>query len=63
LYWVLQAQWLEQSLTQKVVRENRWSEAIAFGSLAFVEKVKSEVGSKAMHRENEHSDGAVAPSS
>jgi hypothetical protein len=31
---------------------------IAVGGLAFVENVKSELGSKAMHRENEHSDGA-----
>jgi hypothetical protein len=28
---------------------------IAVGGLAFVENVKSELGSKAMHRENEHS--------
>ena len=53
-------QWIEQALTQKVVREDRWSEAIAVGSLAFVENVKSELGSKAMHREVEHIDGAYA---
>jgi hypothetical protein len=29
----------------------RWSEAIAVGSLTFVEKVKSELGCKAVHRE------------
>jgi len=33
------------------VRDDRWSEAIAVGSLAFVDKVKSELGVKAMHRE------------
>jgi hypothetical protein len=31
--------------------DDGWSEAIAVGSLAFVEKVKSELGVKAMHRE------------
>jgi hypothetical protein len=33
------------------MREARWSEAIAVGSLAFVEKVKSELEFKAAHRE------------
>jgi hypothetical protein len=33
------------------LREVLWSEAIAVGSLAFVEKVKSEFGAKALHRE------------
>jgi len=32
------------------VRDACWSEAFAVGSLAFVEKVKSELGIKAMHR-------------
>ena len=31
-------------------RDDRWSEAVAVGSLAFVEKVKRELGVKAMHR-------------
>jgi hypothetical protein len=39
-------QWIEQALTRNLERENRWSEAIAVGSLAFVENVKSELGSK-----------------
>ena len=51
-------QWIEQALTGNLERENRWSEAIAVGSLAFVENVKSELGSKAMHRDIEHIDGA-----
>jgi hypothetical protein len=51
-------QWIEQALTRNLERENRWSEAIAVGSLAFVENVKSELGSKAMHRDIEHIDGA-----
>jgi hypothetical protein len=32
------------------VRDNRRFESIAIGSLAFVEKVKSELGVKARHR-------------
>ena len=44
-------QWIEQALTRKLERENRWSEAVAVGSLAFVENVKSELGSKALHRD------------
>jgi hypothetical protein len=33
------------------VGDARWSEAVAVSSLAFVEKVKSELGIKALHRE------------
>ena len=33
------------------VRDDRWSKAIAVGSWAFVDKVRSELGVKAMHRE------------
>jgi hypothetical protein len=43
------------------VRDNRWSEAIAVGSLVFVESVKSELGGgRAMHRRVEQKDGAYA---
>jgi hypothetical protein len=31
-------------------RDDRWSEAIAVGSLPFVERVKNDLGVKAMHR-------------
>ena len=31
-------------------REDRWSEALAVGSLAFVERVKNDLGVKAAHR-------------
>jgi hypothetical protein len=42
-------QWVEKALEDELaVRDARWSEAIAVGSLAFVEKVKSELGVKAM---------------
>jgi hypothetical protein len=39
------------------VKKGRWSEAIAVGSFAFVEKIKGELGSKAMHREVEVFEG------
>jgi putative transposase len=52
-------QWVEQAfLAERAGRDDRWSEAIAVGSLAFVESVKSELGSKAAHRAVEHIDGA-----
>jgi hypothetical protein len=41
-------------------RDDRWSEAIAIGSLSFVENVKSDLGSKATHRAFEQKDGAYA---
>ena len=34
--------------------------AVTVGSLAFVEKVKRELGIKALHRELEHVDGTYA---
>ena len=44
-------QWVEKALEDELaVRDARWSEALAVGSLAFIEKVKSELGIKAMHR-------------
>jgi REP-associated tyrosine transposase len=39
------------------VRDDRWSEAIAVGSFAFVETVKNNLGVKAMHREVIEADG------
>jgi REP-associated tyrosine transposase len=36
-----------------MARDGRWSEAIAVGSLTFVDKVKNELGFKALHREFE----------
>jgi len=41
-------------------REGRWSEAIAVGNLNFVEKVKSELGFKAAHREVIEGGGTYA---
>ena len=53
-----QRQRVEQALENDLaLRDARWSEAIAVGSLAFVEKIKGELGSKAMHREVEQFEG------
>ena len=50
--------WVEEALSGTIaVKDNRWSQAIAVGSLAFVDKVKSELGFKAQHREVEQVDG------
>jgi hypothetical protein len=38
---------------ESAVRDARWSESVAVGSLAFVEEVKVELGAKALHREVE----------
>ena len=52
-------QWVEQSLENgRGLRDDRWSESIAAGSLAFLEKVKSQLGVKALHREFEQLGGA-----
>ena len=42
------------------MRDDRWSEAIAVGSLAFVETVKNDLGVKAAHREVLEADGTYA---
>jgi len=45
-------QWVGEALDgEMAVQDDRWSEAIAVGSLAFVDRVRSELGVKAMHRE------------
>jgi hypothetical protein len=44
-------QCIEEALTRgTAVPDDRWSEAIAVGSLAFVEKVRSELGIKPIRR-------------
>jgi putative transposase len=54
-------QWVEEALGVKAaLRDDRWSQAIAVGSLAFVEEIKSELGVRAMHREVVQSDGTSA---
>jgi putative transposase len=53
--------WIEQGLLgQRGVRDDRWSESIAVGSLRFVESVKSELRSRAMHRAVENAGRAYA---
>jgi len=53
--------WVETALEGgSTVRETKWSEAVAAGSLAFIKKVKSELGIKALHRELEQVDGTYA---
>ena len=42
------------------MRDDRWSEAVAVGSLAFVERVKNDLGVKAVHREVLQADGTYA---
>jgi putative transposase len=50
--------WVEQALNVTRAQRNvRWSEAVAVGSLAFVEKVKGELGARAIHREFDPVDG------
>jgi hypothetical protein len=45
-------QWIEQALVEETAaREAFWSEALAVGSLSFVDKVKDQPGIKALHRE------------
>ena len=54
-------QWVEQGLENGLAsRDDRWSEAIAVGSLTFVESVKNELGFKAAHRDMVESDGSYA---
>jgi len=54
-------QWVEQAMENgDAPREYRWSEALAVGSLAFVESVKNDLGVKAAHREVLAVDGTYA---
>ena len=54
-------QWVEQGLENGLLmHDDRWSESIAVGSLAFIDKVKSELGFKAAHRDVVEVDGTYA---
>ena len=45
-------QWIEHALTQGTgVHDDRWSAAVAVGSLAYINKLKADLGIKAMHRD------------
>ena len=48
----------EQLARQDGRRQSRWTESIAVGSEAFVEKTKAELGIKASSREVREEDGA-----
>ena len=51
-------QWVGEALDGEMARrDDRWSKAIAVGSLDFVDKVRIELGVKAKHREIVQSDG------
>ena len=52
---------VEQGLENGLLmRDDRWSESIAVGSLAFIDEVKSELGFKAAHRDVIETDGTYA---
>jgi hypothetical protein len=51
---------LQANTNNLAVRDDRWSEAIAVGSLAFVETVKNDLGVKARHREVIQAGGVYA---
>jgi len=53
-----------QSVEQRLesglsMRDDRWSESIAVGSLAFIDEVRSEIGFKTVHRGVVESDGST----
>ena len=51
-------EWVEESLArQGAKRESRWTESIAVGSKAFVEKTKAELDIKAIGREVKEANG------
>jgi putative transposase len=54
-------EWVERALESGLaIRDDHWTESIAVGSLAFVDKVKSELGVKAAHRDVIEADGSYA---
>jgi putative transposase len=51
-FWRARRQLVSEALTRELPgRDHLWSQAIAVGSSAFINKIKSELGLKAMHRE------------
>jgi len=54
-------QWVEHGLENGLTcRDQRWSESIAVGSLAFVENVKNQLGTKASQRDLTEAKGSYA---
>jgi putative transposase len=55
------SKWVEQGLENGLsIRDERWSESIAVGTLGFAEKVKNELGFKAAHRDVIQAVGSYA---
>jgi hypothetical protein len=53
--------WVEQGLESGLLmRDGRWTESIAVGSLAFIDQAKNELGFKAAHRDVVEADGSCA---
>ena len=58
-YQTAHRQWVEQGLENGLLmRDDRWTESIAVGSLAFIDQVKNELGFKADHRDVIEYDGS-----
>ena len=54
-------QWVEHQLQNGLAdRDDHWSESIAVGSLAFIDKVKSELGVRAAYRDVVETNGTYA---
>ncbi len=53
----MHANWIEDSLkVDKQLCESKWSQSVAVGSKAFVEKIKNELGMRAVHRKTNKVD-------
>jgi putative transposase len=53
--------WVERGLENGLAdRDDHWSESIAVGSLAFIDKVKSELGVRAAYRDVVETNGTYA---
>lgn len=60
-FQVAHRRWVEEALRQDAMqRDERWSEALAVGSQAFIENVKRELALKARHRDVEETIGSYA---
>jgi putative transposase len=54
-------QWVDDGLHGPLTRrDDRWTQALAVGSQAFVKKIKDELGGKALHRGLDRLDGTYA---
>ena len=52
------AAWVERALaTEQLRREAQWSESIAVGTRAFVSRIQSELGPRALHRSVTEAEG------